>query len=57
MSYYDALWGNNVKFGVTVGKEFDLKKAYGKERSGGPFRLKYPPQGFPDGYPMYEVTL
>jgi len=55
MSYYDALWGNNVKFIVQDRKSPILAKLYGKEKSGGPFHLKHPPQGFPDGYPMYEV--
>lgn len=55
MSYYDALWGNNVRFEVRYRKS-PIKKAYGKERSGGPFHLEHPPQGFPDGYPMYEVV-
>ena len=54
MSYYDALWGDNVKFEIHDGKH-PMTKVYGKERRGGPFHLKHPPQGFPDGYPMYEV--
>lgn len=52
MSYFDSLWGNDVKFVVLGAREHIL---YGKEKDGGPFQLKRPPQEFPPGYPLYEV--
>ena len=55
MSYYNALWGNDVKFIVDDRKSPILAKLYGKLNSDGPSHLKHPPQGFPNGYPMYEV--
>ena len=55
MSYYDNLWGNDVKVILYDGKMQILKKVYGKEKDNGPFQLKHPPQGFSPGYPLYEV--
>ena len=53
MSYYDSLWGNNVKF--TLHGTTEQIKVYGKEKPGGPFHLQRTSQGLPPGYPAYEV--
>jgi hypothetical protein len=53
MSYYDNLWGSNVK--VIFQDHQKETKVYGKENDQGPFRLKLPPSGFPPGYPLYEI--
>jgi hypothetical protein len=55
MSYYDNPWGSNVSITLQDATKQVLVKAYGKEKDGGPFHLKHPPQGFPPGYPLYEV--
>jgi hypothetical protein len=55
MNYYDNPLGNNVKFILRDRKGKVLTKVNGKEKSAGPFHLKHPPQGFPPGYPAYEV--
>jgi len=55
MSYYISPSGKNVKFILQDAKEKTPIKLYGKEKDGGPFELKHPPQGFPPGYPAYEV--
>ena len=54
MSYYVKPWGTSATFILRYGGRI-LAKVNGKEKSGGPFHLTHPPQGFPDGYPMYEV--
>jgi hypothetical protein len=55
MSYYDNPWGSNVKVILHDAKKQILTKVYGKEKDAGPFQLKHPPQGFPPGYPLYEI--
>lgn len=55
MSYYISPWGKNVKFILVDAKVQKPIKLYGKEKDGGPFELKHPPQGFPPRYPLYEV--
>jgi hypothetical protein len=47
--------GSNVKFILQDAKKQTPIKLYGKEKDGEPFELKHPPQGFPPGYPAYEV--
>jgi hypothetical protein len=55
MSYYDSLWGSDVKFIIQDANKQIPRKVYGKEKGTGPFHLKHPPEGFPPGYPLYEV--
>jgi len=55
MSLYDSLWGSDVKFVLQDKDGRTLKKIYGKETPEGSLQLKHPPQGFPPGYPAYEV--
>jgi hypothetical protein len=47
MSYYINPLGRNVKFILQDAKKQTPIKLYGKEKDGGPFELKHPPQGFP----------
>jgi hypothetical protein len=44
MSYYDSLWGSNVKFTLQDKKGRTLTKVYGKEKGTGPLHLKHSPQ-------------
>lgn len=55
LSYYDSLWGNDVKIILQNKKGQILTKVYGTAKGRGPHYLKHPPQGFPPGYPAYEV--
>ena len=55
MSYYDGLWGSDVKIVMQDEKKQTLTKLYGTAKGIGPLYLKHPPQGFPSGYPAYEV--
>jgi hypothetical protein len=55
ISYYDSLWGNDVKIVVEDEEKQTLTKLYGTEKGRGPLYLKHPPQGFPPGYPAYGV--
>jgi hypothetical protein len=55
MSYYITPWGRNATFILQDKKGRTLTRAYGKEKGSEPFQLKHPPQGFPPGYPAYEV--
>jgi hypothetical protein len=55
MSYYDSLWGSDVKIILQDEKKQTLTKVYGTAKGRGPLYLKHPPQGFPPGYPAYEV--
>jgi hypothetical protein len=54
MSYYIKPWGRNATFILREGKR--QTKVDGKEKGLEPLRLKNPPQGFPSGYPSYEVV-
>ena len=56
MSYYTAPWGGSAKFTLRDTKGQKLTKIGGKLRGLGPLQLKHPPQGFPPGYPSYEVV-
>jgi hypothetical protein len=55
MSYYTAPWGGSARFTLRDTKGQQLTKLSGKLRGLGPLQLKHPPQGFPPGYPSYEV--
>src|SRR5271157_6266211 len=55
MSLYDSLWGSDVKIILQDEKKQTLTKVYGTEKGRGPLYLKHPTQGFPPGYPAYEV--
>jgi hypothetical protein len=55
MSLYDSLWGSDVKIMLQDEKGQILTKVYGTEKGRGPLYQKHPPQGFPPGYPAYEV--
>jgi hypothetical protein len=53
MSYYVKPWGRSATFKLQNGKM--QMKVYGKVKGSEPLQLKNPPQGFPSGYPSYEV--
>jgi hypothetical protein len=55
MSLYDSLWGSDVKIILQDTKGQTLTKVYGVEKGRGTLYLKHPTQGFPPGYPAYEV--
>jgi hypothetical protein len=55
MSYYITPWGRRATFILQDKTKQTLTKLYGKESGSEPFQLKHPPQGFPPGYPAYEV--
>lgn len=55
MSYYVMPWGGRTVFILRDAKGQARTKARGKNRGLGPSELKHPPQGFPSGYPAYEV--
>jgi hypothetical protein len=55
MSYYTAPWGGSARFTLRDTKGQQLTKLSGKLIGLGPLQLKHPPQGFPPGYPSYEV--
>jgi hypothetical protein len=55
MNYYVTLWGRDTTFILQDAKGQIRTKVYGKTRGLGPNLLKHPPQGFPSGYPAYEV--
>ena len=55
MSYYVMPWGRNTVFILRDAKGQVRTKVRGKMRGLGPSQLKHPPQGFPSGYPSYEV--
>ena len=54
MSYYVKPWGRDATFILRSGGR-TLAKVNGKQKGSEPLRLKNPPQGFPHGYPSYEV--
>jgi hypothetical protein len=47
--------GHECEIHITRRQKQTPIKLYGKVKDGGPFELKHPPQGFPPGYPTYEV--
>jgi hypothetical protein len=55
MSYYSMPWGGSATFILRDTKGQIRTKVHGKTRGLGPNQLKHPPQGFPPGYPSYEV--
>jgi|ERR1700722_15688962 len=55
MSYYSMPWGGSAVFILQDAKGRVRTKVRGKTRGLGPSQLKHPPQGFPSGYPAYEV--
>jgi hypothetical protein len=55
MSYNVMPWGRNTVFILQDAKGQVRTKLRGKTRGLGPSQLKHPPQGFPSGYPAYEV--
>lgn len=55
ISYYDSLWGSDVKVTIQDEKKQTLTNVYGTAKGRGPLYLKHPPQGFPSGYPAYYV--
>jgi hypothetical protein len=55
LSYYIMPWGRNTVFILQDAKGQVRTKVRGKTRGLGPSQLKHPPQGFPSGYPSYEV--
>jgi len=54
MSYYAKPWGRSALFVLQDTK--GQTKVYGKLRGSEPLQLAHPPQGFPHGYPSYEVV-
>lgn len=55
MSYYVKPWGRTATFILRDAKGRMLTKVTGKQKGSEPFHLKNPPQGFPPGYPAYEI--
>ena len=55
MSYYSKPWGGSATFILRDTKGQIRTKVDGKVKGLEPFQLKYPPDGFPPGYPSYEV--
>jgi hypothetical protein len=55
MSYYIKPWGRSATFILQDKNKHILTKIDGKEKGSEPFQLNNPPQGFPPGYPAYEV--
>jgi hypothetical protein len=55
MKYYSKPWGITATFILQDAKKQVLTKVCGKAKGTEPSHLKHPPQGFPPGYPYYEV--
>jgi hypothetical protein len=55
VSYYVMPWGSSAIFILRDNKGQVLTKVKGKVKGLEPFQLKHPPQGFPPGYPAYEI--
>jgi hypothetical protein len=55
MSYYIKPWGSSATLILRDKKGQVLTKVNGKLKGSEPLQLKHPPQGFPPGYPAYEV--
>jgi hypothetical protein len=55
MSYYTMPWGGRTVFILRDAKGQVRTKIRGKNRGLYPSQLNHPPQGFPSGYPLYEV--
>ena len=56
MSYYVKPWGRSATLTLQDTKGHKLTKVDGKLKGSEPFQLKHPPQGFPPGYPSYEIV-
>jgi hypothetical protein len=57
MNYYVTPWGRTATFVLQNSKGKVLKKLHGSDACNKPFELKNPPQGFPAGYPAYELVM
>lgn len=55
MSYYIKPWGSSAIFVLKDAKGHIRTTVKGKVKGSEPFQLKHPPNGFPPGYPAYEV--
>jgi hypothetical protein len=55
MSYYIKPWGSSAIFVLKDTKGQIRAKVNGKVKGSEPFQLKHPPNGFPPGYPAYEI--
>jgi hypothetical protein len=55
MNYYVTPWGRTASFVLQDSTHKALEKVYGREKCDKPFEPKNPPQGFPSGYPAYEL--
>jgi len=56
MNYYVTPWGRTATFRLQDSKGKSLKKLHGSVACDKPFELKNPPQGYPSGYPAYELV-
>ena len=56
MNYYIKPWDSSATFILQNEKGQIVTKVDGKVKGTEPLHLKNPPQGFPPGYPSYEVT-
>jgi hypothetical protein len=56
MNNYVNPWGRSATFILQDKKKHILTKVDGKDKGLEPLYLKHPPQGFPPGYPAYEVV-
>ena len=54
MSYFVKPWGRSATFVLRNGGRI-IARLNGKQRGPGPLQLKNPPQGYPHGYPSYEI--
>ena len=55
MSYYIKPWGSSAIFVLKDTKGQIRAKVNGKVKGSEPFQLEHPPNGFPPGYPAYEI--
>jgi hypothetical protein len=55
MSYYVKPWGRSATFILKEKKGQIRAKVYGTIKGLEPLQLKHPPDGFPPGYPSYEL--
>ena len=56
MNYYVKPWGRTATFVLQDSKGKVLKKLHGSDACDKPFELKNPSQGYPAGYPAYELV-
>lgn len=55
MNYYVKPWGRTATFLLEDKKKQVLAKVNGNQKGSEPLKLKNPTQGFPPGYPSYEI--